>query len=151
MNRCLATAVWSLGISSGVEAILKPALVNNLEDAHELIDTAISIALKESKRVYISLGCNLSAIPHPTFSGEPVPFPLSPNMMMPITNGFVQVLRMAFFNPLSDGVLQAQLRYYLNESLMQLNFQIKRGRFDALSDESSSRKAESISSPDPPP
>jgi pyruvate decarboxylase len=52
--------------------------VNNLEDAHELIDTAISTALKESKPVYISVSCNLSAIPHPTFSREPVPFSLTP-------------------------------------------------------------------------
>lgn len=32
---------------------------------------AISTALKESKPVYISVGCNLSAIPHPTFTREP--------------------------------------------------------------------------------
>lgn len=56
------------------------AVVNNLEDAHELIDTAISTALKESKPVYISIGCNLAGIPHPTFSLEPVPFSLSPRL-----------------------------------------------------------------------
>ncbi|CAA3009034.1 pyruvate decarboxylase 1 [Olea europaea subsp. europaea] len=56
------------------------AVVNNLEDAHELIDTAISTALKESKPVYISVSCNLPAIPHPTFSREPVPFMLSPKV-----------------------------------------------------------------------
>ncbi|KAF7825517.1 pyruvate decarboxylase 2 [Senna tora] len=56
------------------------AVVNNLEDAHELIDTAISTALKESKPVYISISCNLPAIPHPTFSREPVPFSLSPKL-----------------------------------------------------------------------
>ena len=54
------------------------AVVNHLDDAHELIDTAISTALKESKPVYISISCNLSAIAHPTFSLEPVPFFLSP-------------------------------------------------------------------------
>ncbi|XP_077251149.1 pyruvate decarboxylase 1-like [Tasmannia lanceolata] len=54
------------------------AVVNNLEDAHELIDTAISTALKESKPVYISVSCNLSGIPHPTFNREPVPFFLEP-------------------------------------------------------------------------
>lgn len=53
-------------------------MVNNLEDAHELIDTAISTALKESKPVYISISCNLPAIPHPTFNRDPVPFSLSP-------------------------------------------------------------------------
>ncbi|GLT55698.1 hypothetical protein SLA2020_287940 [Shorea laevis] len=56
------------------------AVVNNLEDAHELIDTAISTSLKESKPVYISISCNLPAIPHPTFSCEPVPFSLSPKL-----------------------------------------------------------------------
>ncbi|WJX82179.1 Pyruvate decarboxylase 1, variant 2 [Trifolium repens] len=56
------------------------AVVNNLEDAHELIDTAISTALKESKPVYISIGCNLPAIPHPTFSRDPVPFSLAPKL-----------------------------------------------------------------------
>ena len=52
--------------------------MNNLEDAHEQIDTAISTALKESKPVYISIGCNLAAIPHPSFSREPIPFSLTP-------------------------------------------------------------------------
>ncbi|KAJ7964221.1 Pyruvate decarboxylase [Quillaja saponaria] len=56
------------------------ALVNNLEDAHELIDRAISTALKESKPVYISISCNLPGIPHPTFSREPIPFALSPRL-----------------------------------------------------------------------
>ncbi|CAN6715537.1 unnamed protein product [Malus baccata var. baccata] len=56
------------------------AVVNNLEDAHEMIDTAISTALKESKPVYISISCNLAGIPHPTFSRDPVPFSLSPKL-----------------------------------------------------------------------
>ncbi|KAI3955485.1 hypothetical protein MKW92_006777 [Papaver armeniacum] len=56
------------------------AIVNSMEDAHEKIDTAILTALKESKPVYISISCNLSAIPHPTFSHEPVPFCLEPKL-----------------------------------------------------------------------
>ncbi|XP_026392057.1 pyruvate decarboxylase 1-like [Papaver somniferum] len=56
------------------------AVVNNLDDAHELIDTAISTALKESKAVYISISCNLPAVPHPTFTEEPVPFYLAPRL-----------------------------------------------------------------------
>ncbi|QHO20274.1 Pyruvate decarboxylase [Arachis hypogaea] len=56
------------------------AVVNNLEDAHEMLDTAISTTLKESKPVYISISCNLAAIPYPTFSREPVPFSLSPKL-----------------------------------------------------------------------
>ncbi|KAH7667574.1 pyruvate decarboxylase protein [Dioscorea alata] len=56
------------------------AVVNHLDDAHELIDGAISTALKESKPVYISISCNLAGIPHPTFSKEPVPFFLSPKI-----------------------------------------------------------------------
>ncbi|KAE7995812.1 hypothetical protein FH972_000579 [Carpinus fangiana] len=55
------------------------AVVNNLDDAHEQIDTAISTALKESKPVYISISCNLPGIPHSTFAREPVPFSLAPN------------------------------------------------------------------------
>ncbi|KAG1346418.1 pyruvate decarboxylase 1 [Cocos nucifera] len=56
------------------------AVVNNLDDAHELIDTAISTALKECKPVYISVSCNLPGIPHPTFASEPVPFFLAPKV-----------------------------------------------------------------------
>ncbi|KAH0859535.1 hypothetical protein HID58_087796 [Brassica napus] len=56
------------------------AVINNLEEAHELIDTAISTALKESKPVYISISCNLPAIPMPTFSRHPVPFSLAPKV-----------------------------------------------------------------------
>ncbi|OIT06021.1 pyruvate decarboxylase 1 [Nicotiana attenuata] len=54
------------------------AAVNNLDDAHELIDTAISTALKESKPAYISISCNLPGVPHPTFAREPVPLFLAP-------------------------------------------------------------------------
>ncbi|KAL3530908.1 hypothetical protein ACH5RR_010230 [Cinchona calisaya] len=56
------------------------AVVNNLEDAHEQVDKAISTALKESKPVYISLSCNLPGIPHPTFSSDPIPFAISPRL-----------------------------------------------------------------------
>lgn len=56
------------------------AVVNNLDDAHEQIDTAISMALKESKPVYISISCNLPGIPHPTFTREPVPYFLAPKL-----------------------------------------------------------------------
>ncbi|XP_047329845.1 pyruvate decarboxylase 1 [Impatiens glandulifera] len=53
-------------------------VVNNLEDAHEQIDTAISTALKESKPAYISISCNLPGLSHPTFVREPIPFFLAP-------------------------------------------------------------------------
>ncbi|EEF39845.1 pyruvate decarboxylase 1 [Ricinus communis] len=56
------------------------AVVNNLNDAHEQIDTAISTALKENKPAYISISCNLPGIPHPTFGREPVPFFLAPSV-----------------------------------------------------------------------
>jgi len=59
------------------------AVVNNLDDAHEQIDTAISTALKESKPVYISVSCNLAGIPHSSFSREPVPFSISPRLSNP--------------------------------------------------------------------
>ncbi|XP_022926871.1 pyruvate decarboxylase 1-like [Cucurbita moschata] len=56
------------------------AIVNDLSDAHELIDTAISTALKESKPVYINISCNLPGVPHPTFTADPVPFFLAPKV-----------------------------------------------------------------------
>ncbi|CAN6337333.1 unnamed protein product [Urochloa humidicola] len=56
------------------------AVVNNLEDAHEQIDTAIATALRESKPVYISVSCNLAGLSHPTFSREPVPLFISPRL-----------------------------------------------------------------------
>ncbi|KAL6896682.1 hypothetical protein ACP4OV_007254 [Aristida adscensionis] len=56
------------------------AVVNNLDDAHDQIDRAISTALRESKPVYLSVSCNLPAIPHPTFSRDPVPYFLSPRL-----------------------------------------------------------------------
>ncbi|CAN6482732.1 unnamed protein product [Victoria cruziana] len=58
-------------------------VVNNLDDAHEQIDTAISTALKESKPVYISISCNLPGVPHPNFRREPVPFFLAPKQSNP--------------------------------------------------------------------
>ncbi|GKB45235.1 pyruvate decarboxylase 2 [Tanacetum coccineum] len=56
------------------------AVVNSLENAHELIDTAIATALIESKPVYISIACNLPATLHPAFNRAPIPFFLSPKL-----------------------------------------------------------------------
>ncbi|XP_034583018.1 pyruvate decarboxylase 2 [Setaria viridis] len=56
------------------------AVVNNLDDAHEQIDRAISTALRESKPVYISVSCNLPGMPHPTFTRDPVPYFLAPRL-----------------------------------------------------------------------
>ncbi|GAB4831382.1 Pyruvate decarboxylase 1 [Ancistrocladus abbreviatus] len=56
------------------------AIVSNLDDAHELIDNAISTALKESKPAYISISCNLPGIAHPTFCRDPVPFFIPSNV-----------------------------------------------------------------------
>ncbi|KAK1666139.1 hypothetical protein QYE76_054298 [Lolium multiflorum] len=57
------------------------AVVTNLDDAREQIDTAaIATALRESKPVYLSNSCNLPGIPHPTFTRDPVPFFLAPRI-----------------------------------------------------------------------
>ncbi|KAM0927456.1 hypothetical protein ACQ4PT_002890 [Festuca glaucescens] len=56
------------------------AVVNNVDDAQEQIDKAISTGLKESKPVYISVSCNLPSVSHPTFSRDPVPYFLAPRM-----------------------------------------------------------------------
>ncbi|KAA8517430.1 hypothetical protein F0562_017723 [Nyssa sinensis] len=50
------------------------AVVNDLEDAHEKIDAAITTALKESKPVIISISSNLPGRPHPSFNQKPIPF-----------------------------------------------------------------------------
>ncbi|KAK7328116.1 hypothetical protein VNO77_22212 [Canavalia gladiata] len=55
-------------------------VVNNLDDAHEQIDSAIATALRESKPVYISIACNLSSIPHHSFIHHPLPFYLTPKL-----------------------------------------------------------------------
>lgn len=52
-------------------------VVQDLDNAYGLIDDAISTALIESKPVYISIGCNLAGLPHPTFSKEPVPYAIA--------------------------------------------------------------------------
>ncbi|KGN54657.2 pyruvate decarboxylase 1 [Cucumis sativus] len=55
------------------------AVINNLKDAQWEIDCAISKCLEESKPVYISIACNLAAIPHPSFSMQQlIPLSTSP-------------------------------------------------------------------------
>lgn len=63
-------------------AIIKQAIVNNLENAQEKIDAAIAASLQESKPVYISVSCNLPGIPHPTFLQDPMPLFLSPKYFL---------------------------------------------------------------------
>ncbi|KAL5740358.1 hypothetical protein ACOSQ2_029538 [Xanthoceras sorbifolium] len=55
------------------------AVINSLEDAHHQIDAAIAACLKESKPVYISISCNLVAVPHFTFIQKPIPLFFSSN------------------------------------------------------------------------
>ncbi|XP_021891024.1 pyruvate decarboxylase 1-like isoform X2 [Carica papaya] len=55
-------------------------VINDLADAQEQIDTAIAICLRESKPVYISISCNLVAIPHFSFNHDPLPLFSSPKM-----------------------------------------------------------------------
>ena len=52
------------------------AIISCVENAHELVDKAIATALIESKPVYISVGCNLAGLPHPSFSTKYIPFAL---------------------------------------------------------------------------
>ncbi|KAH7518672.1 hypothetical protein FEM48_Zijuj09G0195800 [Ziziphus jujuba var. spinosa] len=56
------------------------AVVNDLEDASEQIDAAISTAIRESKPVYISISWNLSGIPCPSLLKEPIPLFLTPKL-----------------------------------------------------------------------
>lgn len=52
-------------------------VIQDLDDAHELIDKAISAALVNSKPVYICVCCNLSTLHHPTFAKPPIPYSLN--------------------------------------------------------------------------
>lgn len=49
-------------------------VISNLDNAHELIDRAISAALVNSKPVYISIACNLAGLGHPSFVRPPIPY-----------------------------------------------------------------------------
>lgn len=49
-------------------------VIQNLDDAHELLDRAISTAICRSKPVYLSVSCNLPSLPHPSFKASPIPF-----------------------------------------------------------------------------
>ncbi|KAG8053398.1 hypothetical protein GUJ93_ZPchr0001g31843 [Zizania palustris] len=85
------------------------AVVNNLDDAHEQIDAAISTALKESKPVYISISCNLPSIPHPNFSRHPVPFFLSPRLSNQMNLEAAVEIAAAFLNKAVKPVLKLKL------------------------------------------
>lgn len=52
-------------------------VIRRMEDAHELVDKAISKAIQESKPVYIAVPSNLGSRTHPSFEKPPVPYRLS--------------------------------------------------------------------------
>lgn len=52
-------------------------VIQNLDDAHELLDRAISTALNKSKPVYVSVSCNLPSLPHPSFKISPIPYSIT--------------------------------------------------------------------------
>ncbi|CAM6034398.1 unnamed protein product [Sphagnum compactum] len=56
------------------EVTCAQVVIQNLDDAQELIDRAISAAIFQSKPVYISVCCNLANVAHPSFSKDPIPF-----------------------------------------------------------------------------
>nr|GEW29668.1 pyruvate decarboxylase 1 [Tanacetum cinerariifolium] len=64
----------ALDIGSVGSSCVRVQVVNNLKDAHEKIDSAISTAPKENKPVYITISCSFPGIPHSTFDREPMPF-----------------------------------------------------------------------------
>jgi pyruvate decarboxylase len=52
-------------------------VIQNLDDAQELLDKAISTALNKSKPVYVSVSCNLPSLPHPSFKNAPIPYSIT--------------------------------------------------------------------------
>ncbi|KAG2442996.1 hypothetical protein HYH02_009412 [Chlamydomonas schloesseri] len=52
-------------------------VIQHIEDAHMLLDTAISEAMLKRKPVYIEVACNLADLTHPSFARPPVPYALA--------------------------------------------------------------------------
>ncbi|EFJ47109.1 hypothetical protein VOLCADRAFT_105183 [Volvox carteri f. nagariensis] len=52
-------------------------VIQHIEDAHMLLDTAISEAMLRRKPVYIEVACNLADLTHPSFARPPVPYALA--------------------------------------------------------------------------
>lgn len=67
----------SLTLPHGRNPIHFQAIINCLDDAHELVDRAISTCLLESKPIYISVGCNLAGIVHPSFTRSTIPYAIN--------------------------------------------------------------------------
>ncbi len=49
-------------------------IIQSLDNAHELLDKAISAALVNSKPAYICVCCNLAGLCHSTFERTPIPY-----------------------------------------------------------------------------
>lgn len=52
-------------------------VIQNLDDAHELLDMAMKTAIHKSKPVYVSVSCNLPSLPHPSFKSSPIPYSIT--------------------------------------------------------------------------
>ncbi|KAH7276989.1 hypothetical protein KP509_39G029400 [Ceratopteris richardii] len=77
-NRILHHTIGLPDFSQELRCFQQVTCCQDLDTSHELIDKAISTAVRESKPVYVSVSCNLAGLPHPTFSREPVPYAISP-------------------------------------------------------------------------
>ncbi|KAK3433415.1 hypothetical protein EUGRSUZ_D01319 [Eucalyptus grandis] len=84
LHRTIGLPDFSLELRCFQSITCTQAVVNNLDDAHNLIDTAISTALKESKPAYISISRNLLGIRHSTFPRDPISFSLAPKISNPM-------------------------------------------------------------------
>ncbi|KAF5833068.1 thiamine diphosphate-binding protein [Dunaliella salina] len=71
-----ASGGFNQQLRSFKEVTCYQATLNHVEDAHRLIDEAISSALVRKKPAYIEVCCNLADATHPSFTRPPVPFVL---------------------------------------------------------------------------
>lgn len=53
-------------------------VIPHLDDAHRLIDYAITQALFHKKPAYIEISCNIAGLVHPSFVDVPIPFSVAP-------------------------------------------------------------------------
>ncbi|KAG2499244.1 hypothetical protein HYH03_002823 [Edaphochlamys debaryana] len=59
------------------ECTCAQVVIQHIEDAHALLDMAISEALLKRKPAYIEVACNLADLTHPAFARRPVPYELN--------------------------------------------------------------------------
>ncbi|XP_024356342.1 pyruvate decarboxylase 1 isoform X1 [Physcomitrium patens] len=81
------------------------AVINHLDDAHELVDRAISKALHKNKPVYISVSCNITNTVHPSFTGSTIPYTIKQQVSNKVSLDAAVESTVKFLNTCAKPVL----------------------------------------------